>query len=84
VVLSFNNSILLRYTRGKKLLINTMLKAKLIERGSPELDPIVTVDGFQAVKMLIVQPQGQASKVLKHLILTFQKKPKSKDNSRQR
>jgi hypothetical protein len=73
MVLSFNNSILLRYTRGKKLLINTMLKAKLIKRSSPELDPIVTVDGFQAVRMLIVQPQGQAPKVLKHLILTFQK-----------
>jgi hypothetical protein len=50
-----------------------MLKAKLIERGILELGPVVTVNVFQAVGMLIVQPQGQALKVLKHLILTFQK-----------
>jgi hypothetical protein len=49
-----------------------MLKAKLIERGIPELGPIVTVNGFQAVGMLIVQPQSQAPKVLKHFILSFQ------------
>jgi hypothetical protein len=49
-----------------------VLKAKLIERGIPELGPIVTVNGFQAVRMLIVQPQSQAPKALKHLILTFQ------------
>jgi hypothetical protein len=58
--------------RGGKLLINTMLKAKLIERGIPELGPTITVNGFQAVGMLIVQPQSQALKVLKHFILTFQ------------
>jgi hypothetical protein len=29
-----------------------MLKAKLIKRGIPELSPIVTVDGFQAVGIL--------------------------------
>jgi hypothetical protein len=49
-----------------------MLKAKLIERGIPKLGPIVTVNDIQAVKMLIVQPQRQASKVLKHFILAFQ------------
>jgi hypothetical protein len=49
-----------------------MLKAKLIKRGISELSPIVTVNGFQAVGMLIVQPQSQASKVLKHFILTLQ------------
>jgi hypothetical protein len=37
---------------GQKLLLNTMLKAKLIKRGIPELSPIVTVDGFQAVGIL--------------------------------
>jgi hypothetical protein len=72
VVLSFHNSILLRHMRGKKLQINTMLKAKLIERGIPELGSIVTVNSFQVVGMLIVQPQGQAPKVLKHFILVFQ------------
>jgi hypothetical protein len=71
-VLSFHNSIPLRYTRGRKLLMNTMLKAELIERGIPELSPIVTTNSFQAVGMLIVQPQSQASKVLKHFILAFQ------------
>jgi hypothetical protein len=50
-----------------------MLKAKLIEGGIPELDPIVTANGFQAIAMLIVQSQSQAPKVLKHFILAFQK-----------
>jgi hypothetical protein len=49
-----------------------MLKAKLIERGIPELSHIFTVNSFQAVGILIVQPQSQAPKVLKHFILTFQ------------
>jgi hypothetical protein len=49
-----------------------MLKAKLNERAIPELGPIVTVNSFQAVEMLIIQTQGQASKVLKHFILAFQ------------
>jgi hypothetical protein len=49
-----------------------MLKAKLIKRGISELSPIVTVNDFQAVEMLIVQPQRQAPKVLKHFILAFQ------------
>jgi hypothetical protein len=57
---------------GRQLLINTMLKAKLIERGISELGPIITINSFQAVAMLIVQPQSQALKVFKHFILTFQ------------
>jgi hypothetical protein len=73
VVLSFHDSILLRNTRGGELLINTLLKAKLIERDIPELGHILTVNAFEAVEMFIVQPQGQALKVLKHLILAFQK-----------
>jgi hypothetical protein len=40
-----------------------MLKAKLIERGIPELSSIVTAKSYQAIGMLIVQPQGQAPKV---------------------
>jgi hypothetical protein len=59
--------------RDEKLLINIMLKVKLIKRGIFELSPIVTVNDFQAVRMLIVQPQNQALKVLKHFILSFQK-----------
>jgi hypothetical protein len=58
--------------RGRKLLINVMLKAKLIKRGIIELSPIITVNGFQAVGMLIVQPQSQALKMLKHFILALQ------------
>jgi hypothetical protein len=58
--------------RGGKLLINVMLKAKLIKRGIFELIPIVTVDGFQAAGMLIVQTQSQPPKMLKHFILTLQ------------
>jgi hypothetical protein len=50
--------------RGRKLLISTVLKTKLIKRGIPKLGPIVTANGFQAVGMFIVQPQSQASKVL--------------------
>jgi hypothetical protein len=49
-----------------------MLKAKLIERCIPELGPIITVNSFQVVGILIVQPQSQALKVFKHFILTFQ------------
>jgi hypothetical protein len=49
-----------------------MLKAKLINRGIPELSPIVTMNSFQAIGMLIVQPQSQAPKVFKHFILAFQ------------
>jgi hypothetical protein len=48
-----------------------MLKAKLIKRDISELSLIVTVNVFQAVGMLIVQPQGQALKVLKHFILAL-------------
>jgi hypothetical protein len=58
--------------RGRELLINTMLTTKLIERDIAELGPIVTVNGFQAVGMLIIQPQRQALKVLKHFILALQ------------
>jgi hypothetical protein len=71
VILSFHNFILLRHARGRKLLINTIFKAKLIERGIPELGPIVTMNSFQAVGILIVQPQSQALEVLKHFILVF-------------
>jgi hypothetical protein len=49
-----------------------MLKAKLIKRDISELSPIITANGFQAVGMLIVQPQSQAPKVVKHLILALQ------------
>jgi hypothetical protein len=49
-----------------------MLKTKLIKSGISELSPIVTANGFQAVGMLIVQPQSQALKVLKHFILALQ------------
>jgi hypothetical protein len=58
--------------RGGKLLINPMLKAKLIKKVISELSPIVTANDFQAVGMLIVQPQSQALKVLKHFILALQ------------
>jgi hypothetical protein len=51
-----------------------MLKAKLIKRGISEVSPIVTVNGFQAAGMLIVQPQSQELKVLKYLIFTLQEK----------
>jgi hypothetical protein len=49
-----------------------MLKAKLIKRDISELSPIITANDFQAVGMLIVQPQSQAPIVVKHLILALQ------------
>jgi hypothetical protein len=58
--------------RGKKLLINPMLKTKLIKRGISKLSPIITANGFQEVGMLIVQPQSQEPKVLKYLIFALQ------------
>jgi hypothetical protein len=61
-----------------------MLKAKLIKRGISELNPIVTVNGFETVGMLIVQPQSQESKVLKYLIFALQEEnPKNKESSSQ-
>jgi hypothetical protein len=45
-VVSFHDSILLRNARGEKLLINPMLKAKLIKRDIFELSPIVTANSF--------------------------------------
>jgi hypothetical protein len=61
-----------------------MLKTKLIERDIPELGSIVTVNNFQVVGMLIIQPQRQAPKVLKHFILAFQEEnPKINKNSHQ-
>jgi hypothetical protein len=62
----------LRNALGRKLLVNNMLKAKLIRRGISELSPIVTMNGFEVVEMLIIQPQSQAPKVLKHFILAIQ------------
>jgi hypothetical protein len=58
--------------QDKKLLINTMLKAKLIKIDISKLSAIVTANDFQAVRMLIVQPQRQVLKVLKHFILALQ------------
>jgi hypothetical protein len=40
------------------MLINTVLEAKLIERGIPKFGPIVTANVIQVVGMLIIQPQG--------------------------
>jgi hypothetical protein len=62
----------LRNARGGKLLINPVLKAKFIKRGISELSLIVTANVFQAVGMLIVQPQSQEPKVLKYLIFALQ------------
>jgi hypothetical protein len=72
VVLSLHNSILLRNARGEKLLLNTMLTAKSIKKGISELSLIITANSFQAVGMLIVQPQSQEPKVLKYLIFALQ------------
>jgi hypothetical protein len=49
-----------------------MIKAELIGRGISEFSPNITANDFQAIGMLIVQPQSQASKVLKHFILALQ------------
>jgi hypothetical protein len=73
-ILLFLDSILLRNARGRKLLIIPMLKAKLIKRGIFELSLIVTANVFQAVGMLIIQPQCQAPKVFKDLFLLSKKK----------
>jgi hypothetical protein len=67
----------------RKLLINTMLKAKQIKRGIPELDPIVTMYDFQAVGMLIAQPESQAPKCSNTSTLLSKKKTKSNENSHQ-
>jgi hypothetical protein len=67
---------------GKKLLVNTMLKAKLIERGIPELGPIIPANRFQAVGMLIVQPSKPSSESAQTLHLCSpRRKLKSNKNS---
>jgi hypothetical protein len=48
-----------------------MLKAKPIKKGISELSPNITTNSFQAVGMVIVQPQGQEPKVLKYLIFAL-------------
>jgi hypothetical protein len=69
---------------GGKLLINPMLKAKLIKRGISELSPIVTANGFQAVGMLIVQSSNPSSETAQTLHpCSPRRKPKSNKNSHQ-
>jgi hypothetical protein len=46
-VLLFHDSILLWNTWGRELLINNMLKTKLIKRGIPKLGLILNTNGFQ-------------------------------------
>jgi hypothetical protein len=61
-----------------------MLKAKLIKKSISEPSPIVTVNSFQAVGMLIVQPQSQELKSAQILDLcSTRRKPKSNGSSRQ-
>jgi hypothetical protein len=62
----------LRNARGGKLVIDPMLKAKLIKGDISKFSLIVTVNGFQEVGMLIIQPQSQELKVLKYLIFALQ------------
>jgi hypothetical protein len=50
MVLSFHDSILLRNTRVRKLLINTILKTKLIDRGILELGHIIAVNNFKQLR----------------------------------
>jgi hypothetical protein len=57
---------------SRVLYIGPMLKAKLIKGGISKLSLIVTTNDFQSVRMLIVQPQSQALKVLKYLIFALQ------------
>jgi hypothetical protein len=57
---------------GQKTADQYHAQEKLIEIGIPKLGPIVTANSFQIVGILIVQPQSQALKVLKHFILAFQ------------
>jgi hypothetical protein len=57
---------------GQKTANQHHAQAKLIKRGIPELSPIVTMNDFQVVGMLIIQPQCQALKVLEHFILALQ------------
>jgi hypothetical protein len=79
-VLTFHDSILLRNTWGRKLLINTMLKAKLIERDIPKLGPIVTLNGFQVVGMFIVNLR----KCSNTSSLLSKRKLRNNENSHQR
>jgi hypothetical protein len=57
---------------------------KIDRKWHSELGPISIVNGFQAVGMLIVQPQSQTLKLLKHFNLAFkEEKSESNENSHQ-
>jgi hypothetical protein len=43
---------------GQRTVDQHRAQGKNDQRGIPELDLIITANGFQAVGMLIVQPQG--------------------------
>jgi hypothetical protein len=73
-VLPFHDFILLMNARGRKLLINPMLKAKLIKRGISKLSPIVTANDFQAVGMLIVNLKTKSQKCSNTSTLLSKKK----------
>jgi hypothetical protein len=58
---------------GQKIADQHHTQDKTNQKRHSELGPIVTVNIFQAVGMLIVQSQNQALKVLKYFILDLQK-----------
>jgi hypothetical protein len=62
VVLSLDDIILLRNKWSGELLINTMLKAKLIERGIPELGTIVTAMAFKQLGCSLFNLKAQLQK----------------------
>jgi hypothetical protein len=56
-------------------LINTTLKAKLIERGIPELGPIFTANSFQAVGCSLFNLKAKLRKCSNTSSLLSKKKP---------
>jgi hypothetical protein len=64
--------------------IDTVLKAKLIERGIPELDPIITVNGFHALRMLYLTSKLSSKSVQTLYPYSPRREPKNNENSRQR
>jgi hypothetical protein len=57
---------------GQKIADQHHAQDKTDQKGIPELGSIVTINSFQVVVIFIIQTQSQASKVLKHFILSFQ------------
>ena len=63
IILPFNHAILLKNTWGRKLILNTMVKAENIKEIVLELSAIIIVNYFQCTREFFEHSQSYALKV---------------------